>query len=577
MSETIVGVDLGTTNSLVGAVIDGEVTLFADPSGNALLPSVVGVGSSGEILVGRTAKNRRVLDPEGTVVSVKRLMGTDAKRRVGDRELSAPQISALILGALLDRAEARLGARPGQAVITVPAYFTDGQRQATRDAGELAGLRVERLVNEPTAAAMTYRTGEEQLVLVYDLGGGTFDVSILERDADFLEVRASHGDTRLGGDDIDGALTDLVLGRLGDKRGAVEADARARTRLLEAVERAKIALSDREEVRLYEPFLAGDGADGVHLDLPLTRADLDSIARPFIERTLGHIDMALRDAKVRPVDLDRVLLVGGASKMPIVRSLVSAHLERPAQVDLDADRAVAFGATMLAGRAAGATITQVLVDITPHTLAAGVLDAPDDAGPPDLVAAPIIERGTVIPTVRKRTVYTGYENQHTATIPIVQGEHRLAELNTQLGEVVISHIPPSRVSSPVEVTYRLDLSGVLHVSAEHLPSGTSASVQITNSPYRLTEQHRAAAKAEIEELRAGASEGHADETATETDLSLARAMLTRAEKALAKGGDTEAHQRVRAAISALQSAASKKSSETATLTDALSDALLDLL
>ncbi len=586
MSETIVGIDLGTTNSLVGAVLDGEVTLFADAGGSELLPSVVGVGAGGEILVGRTAKNRRVLDPGGTVVSVKRLMGTDARRRVGSRELSAPQISALILGALLDRAEAKLGHRPARAVITVPAYFDDAQRTATRDAGEIAGLKVERLVNEPTAAAMTYRTGGEQLVLVYDLGGGTFDVSILERDEDLLEVRTSRGDTRLGGDDIDHALTQLVLTRLGDKRAAIEADPRATTRLLEAVERAKIALSDRDEVRLFDPFLAGEGADAAHLDLALTRADVDHVARPFVERTLGHIDAALRDAKVRASDLDRVLLVGGASKMPIVRSLVAAHLERPAQLDLDADRAVGLGASMLAGRIAGAAVAQVLVDITPHTLAIGAAGGGHDfdMDEEDLVSAPIIERGTVVPVERKRTFFTMAENQRAAMIPIVQGEHRSAFANTQLGEVRVEPIPPSPIHSPVEITFRLDLSGVLHVSAQHLSSGTSAAVQIANSPYSLTAHRRAAAKAEVEELRAGAGEGAAVagegaavEAATETDLSLARAMLARAEKAVTREAEAGALERAKAAMADLKAAVESRSPDTAELTDALSDALLDLL
>ena len=508
-------------------------------------------------------------------------MGTDARRCVGSRELSAPQISALILGALLDRAEATLGHRPARAVITVPAYFEDAQRQATRDAGEMAGLHVERLVNEPTAAAMTYRTGAEQLVLVYDLGGGTFDVSILERDADLLEVRTSRGDTHLGGDDIDRALTEIVLDRLGAKRKPIEANPRAMTRLIEAVERAKIALSDRQDVRLFDPFLAGEGADAAHLDLELTRADVNEAARAFVERTLGHIDTALRDAKVRASDLDRILLVGGASKMPIVRDMVGAHLQRPAHLDLDADRAVAVGASMLAGRIAGAAVAEVLVDITPHTLAAGALaflGGEDDDGDEDLIAAPIIARGTVVPVERKKTVFTSVEDQRSARIPIVQGEHRLAAANTQLGEVVIEPIPPSPMHSPVEVTYKLDLSGVLHVSAQHLPSGTSAAVQIANSPYRLTAQRRAAARTEVEQVRVGAGEGAAVDTATETDLALAAAMLARARRAIERGADdATALERVKASLGALDAAVEKKAPDTADRTDALSDALLDLV
>jgi molecular chaperone DnaK len=590
MSDVVVGIDLGTTNSLVGAVVDGRATLFADASGAELLPSVVGTGHGGELLVGRAAKNRRLLDPHGCVASVKRLMGTDANLRIGGRELGPAAVSALILGALLDRAEARLGARPRRAVITVPAYFTDAQRQATRDAGQLAGLEVERLVNEPTAAALTYRTGAEQLVLVYDLGGGTFDVSVLERDEGLLEVRASRGDTRLGGDDIDEALTRLVLERLGpDAAARVRADARAMTVLVEAVERAKIALSEREETRLVSPFLAGDGADAVHLDLPLARADVEAAARPFVERTLACIDAALRDAGVRPAALDRVLLVGGASKMPLVRAMVSAHLGRPAQVDLDADRSVALGASLLAGRIAGATVSEVLVDITPHTLSVGVYndDAPfgDDAA---LLAEPVIPRGTVVPAVRTKALYTVLDDQEAARLPIAQGEERTIGRNTRLGEVVVEPLPPSPAGSLVEVLFRLDLSGVLHVEAKHAPSGTGAAVQIANSPYRLTEQRRDLSREAVESLRAasaepapgepGVEEGSGSGGADEGALSLAQAMLARARRAMAKpADDAAAIERVKAAAAALASAVERRAGEVARLTDELSDALLDLV
>ncbi|AUX43054.1 heat-shock protein Hsp70 [Sorangium cellulosum] len=575
----IVGIDLGTTNSLIGAVRDGKAALFADATGAELMPSAVGALPGGEILVGRAARNRRVLDPEGTVLSIKRQMGADVRRRVGGRELSPPQISALILGALLDRAGAALGQRPRRAVITVPAYFNDAQRQATRDAGQLAGLTVERLVNEPTAAALTYQSGAEQLVLVYDLGGGTFDVSILEHDEGLLEVRTSRGDTRLGGDDIDRAIMSIVLGRLGPSRASVEADARAMTRLLEAVERAKIALSDREEVRLFDPFLTGEGAGAAHLDMPLAREDVEAAARPFVERTLACIDAALRDARLRPAQLDRVLLVGGSSKMPLVRRMVSEHLGRPAQLDLDADRAVALGASLLAGRIAGERIAEVLVDITPHTLSIGVLPPHEEPERlDDLDAAPVIPRGSVVPVERTTTVYTTHEDQKRASLPIAQGEHHRLGMNTQLGELRVGPLPPSPAQSPVEVTFRLDLSGVLHVAATHLPSGTSAAVEIANSPYQLTAFRRAADQAEIEALRAGASEGEPDDGATESDLSLAKAMLARVDRALGRpGGDAAALARVREAAAALTEAVERRAPGVAALTDELSDALLDLV
>jgi len=556
-------------------VTDGRAVLFADDHGQELLPSVVGIDASGTLLVGRGAKNRRILDPEGTVVSIKRQMGKDTRVRVGPKELAPPQVSALILGALLDRAEARLGMRPKRAVITVPAYFGDAERQATRDAGELAGLVVERLVNEPTAAAMTYQTGSEERVLVYDLGGGTFDVSILDRDADFLEIRASRGDTHLGGDDIDDALTELLLARLGAGRAVVERDRRGVTRLVEAVERTKVALSERHEVRLSEPFLAGEGAEAIHLDSVLTRVEVESVARPFLERTLRCIDQALRDAKMRPADLDRVLLVGGSSKMPFVAQCVAEHLGRPAMVDIDADRAVALGASLLAGRIAGAAVNDVLVDITPHTLSIGALDSsvPEDA---DLVAAPVIPRDTVVPVERTTTVFTHFDNQPATEIPIVQGEEELVADNTYLGEVVISDLPPSSKGSPVEVTFRLDLSGVLHVTASHVPSGRAAAVTIANGATRLTAQRREAARREVEMLRARTSPAKAGE-ATESDVQLGRALLARAKRALeAKTGNGIA-EKAASAMEALAAALTSRSAETSALSDALADALLDLV
>lgn len=572
-----VGIDLGTTNSLIGAVVEGKARLFADASGNELLPSVVGGGPSGELYIGRAGKNRRLLDPEGTVVSVKRRMGTDVRLKMGTKELSPPQVSALILGALLDRAEAALGARPTRAVITVPAYFGDAQRQATRDAGEMAGLRVERLVNEPTAAALTYQTGAEELVMVYDLGGGTFDVSVLERDEGLLEVRASRGDTHLGGDDLDRALAELVLRRLGAARAAVERDPRALTRIYEAVERAKIALSDREEIRLFDPFLTGEG-EAVHLDLALTRADVEEAARPFVIRTLTHVDAALHDAGVKPGDVHRVLLVGGSSKMPLVRRMAAAHLGRPVHVDLDADRAVALGASLLAGRLGGAEVDEVLVDITPHTLAVGVLDvgALDEGGVVDLAAAPVIPRDTVVPVERTRTVFTVVPDQVAADLPIVQGEHPRLAGNTPLGKVRVEPLPPGPALSPVEVTFKLDLSGVLHVRAVHVRSGRAAEAHITESPYGLTEQHRRRAGVEVEQIRAAAPEAAAGPS--DHDLSLARALVGRAAKALEKeGGDEAGRARVEAAAEALEEAIAARSAEVMDRGDALADALLDLI
>ncbi|AKT35978.1 Hsp70 family protein [Chondromyces crocatus] len=585
-----VGIDLGTTNSLIGAAVEGSLRIFPDVSGVELLPSAVGVDAHGALLVGRAARNRRLMDPAGTVVSVKRRMGSDVRLRVGTRMLSPPEVSALLLSALLDRATAALGHRPRRAVITVPAYFNDAQRQATRDAGELAGLVVERLLNEPTAAALTYTTGAEELVVVYDLGGGTFDVSVLEREAGLLEVRSSRGDTHLGGDDIDRAFSERVLAQLGKHRAEVERDPRAMTRLTEAVERAKIALSDRTEVRLFDPFLAGEGARALHLDLLLMRRDLEEVARPLVARTLACVDAALRDAGVSAADASRVLLVGGMSKMPLVRHMVAEHLGRPVQTSLDADRAVALGASLLAGRIGGADVDEVLIDITPHTLAVGVIDdialIAMDRGNDDLMAEAVIPRDTVVPVERSKTVYTMMEDQTAADLPIVQGEHPRVSGNTRLGRVRVDPLPPGPANAPVEVTFRLDLSGVLHVRAQHLPSGKSADVQITESPYRMTEQRRQASRAAVEAFRSGASDPATTSSPSaripsgaQIDPALAWAMLSRAWRALSaeSADDEDARARVRSAADALHASLAAQDDRLADLCDDLSDALLDLL
>jgi molecular chaperone DnaK len=433
---------------------------------------------------------------------------------------------------------------------------------------------------------------------VFDFGGGTFDVSVLDRDAGLLEIRTSRGDTELGGDDIDRAFVAWVLDRLGRDRSRIENDPRAMTRLIEAVERAKIALSDRVEVRLFEPFLAGEGSDSVSLDLVVHREQFEQVARPFVDRALLSVEAALRDAKLRPRDLHRILLVGGSSRIPLVGARVADLLGRPVVCDDSADRAVALGATLLAGRAAGLDIEEVLVDITPHTLAVGaVTDVNLDdwnvgaPKPGDLGVVAVIPRDTVVPVERTRLVHTMIENQTAAELPVVQGEAPRVGGNTFLGEVVVKDLPPSPAHSPVEVRFRLDLSGVLDVTATHLPSGKAASVTIEHSPYRLSEQTRQRAQAQIEALRdasgpSGAADSPpADERASEAELALAQALLARAERALSTprhSDDQPAHEaaaveRVRTARADLAAAVTERGPDVGARSDALSDALLDLL
>ncbi|MEM6789869.1 MAG: Hsp70 family protein [Myxococcota bacterium] len=568
-----VGIDLGTTNSVVGAYIDGAVQLFADDQDRILLPSAVALSLSGSVVVGQTARNRRLLDPSRTVMSVKREMGRTEEVRLGEQSLSPPQISALILSALVDRAERTLGARPTQAIITVPAYFDDAQRQATRDAGAFAGLEVLRLVNEPTAAATTYQSGAEETVLVFDLGGGTFDVSVLEREEELLEVLSSHGDTRLGGDDIDRAFYRWVIERLGRDGDVIERRPLASARLHQAVERAKHALSQKEEVRLVEPLIVEDGDVLIDVDLRVTRNELEELARPVVRKALGKVNEALRDARVRATDLDRVLLVGGATRMPLVEAMVAEHLDLPVSRDLDPDLAVAQGAAIIAARAMGTEVHTVLVDITPHTLVAGSLnpDDPFDA----MVAAPIIRRGSVVPVERTESFITAYENQSGVDLPVGQGEEPLFDDVTYIGEVRLEGLPPSPAGSLVEVTYRLDLSGVLHVSAVHAASGLSAETRITKSPFRLTARQRKTARAELETLLAA----HAPETTP--DRSLALAMLKRAERALerapAESGARAAVEAARATLKGLVAAPEATEAQLEAALDKLSDALLDLM
>ncbi len=580
MSDLVVGIDLGTTNSLVGAVIHGHIQLFSDAEGRELLPSAVAMDEAGKLVVGRAARNRRLLDPAGTAMSVKRKMGTNERVRVGRVELSPQEVSALVLGGLLDWVQAKTGQRPPRAVITVPAYFGEAQRQATRDAGEIAGLKVERLVNEPTAAALTYQTGSEERVLVYDFGGGTFDVSVLERDQGFLEVRASRGDTHLGGDDIDQALVSLVLSRVGPTRSSIEADPRAMVRLLDAVERAKVALSTRTEVELIEPYLTGQGASAVHVECRLTQDDLRGACEPFVARTLAEVKQALADARIKGKNLDRVLLVGGSSRLPLVAERVSEALDQPAYAEMDADRAVGLGASILAGRASGDEIAEVLVDIAPHSISIGVSDGKysrlsDD----DLIAARMITKDTAVPVERSETFYTVQQDQEAIRTPIVQGEGYLIRDNVPLGEIHVKELPSSPAGSAVDVRVRLDVSGILHVSATHRASQRSQAVVISHSPYRLSEQRREESKKAVLALRSGGAEQQTPAESSgpaEAELRLSQAMVARAERAIEKAEASAEREAAMNALSSLQKAIEARSPSLEHELNQLSDALLEL-
>ncbi len=562
MSEApAVGIDLGTTNSAVAAVVGRHPSLLPDPSGNVLLPSVVGFDAQGGLLVGRPARNQLLVAPERTVRSVKRAMGSDRVWAMEGRSWTPVEISAVVLRTLVDQAAAALGSRPTRAVITVPAFFTDLQRQATRDAGTMAGLEVLRLVNEPTAAALTYEADGDTLALVYDLGGGTFDVSVVEVGQDFTEVRASRGDTALGGDDIDLAFARLIASTW--RHPEAEQDPIAWARLTAAAERAKIALSERTTVRVRESFLLGD----LHLDLVLTREQLEDVARPIVEPTLRHVSDALADAGLVPANVHRLVLVGGQTKMPLVRTLLEEALDIPIHADVEPDTAVALGAGLLAGRLTGESVDALLVDVTPHTLAAGVLRDLDE---PDLMALPIIPRNTVVPATRSHVAYTVYPGQKEVRIPIGQGESPRFDALTTLGEVRLAGLTGKGAHQPVEIRFHLDASGVLTATAVERHSGREAEVVIADSPYALAERRRAGGARAVEDAVAASSSGL-------DDLRIvARRMLDQAGRAHPEAPDRQAA--LQAAIQALEAALETTDADAiGQASDALADLLLELV
>ena len=488
-SSLIVGIDLGTTNSLVGAMDAGFPILLADAGGQRLTPSVVYFpppDDGGEPLVGREAAARRASQPERTVYSVKRLMGTrvgetdtadlpyavggaaggPARVRINGREHSPEAISARVLGKLKADAERALGGPVGRAVVTVPAYFNDAQRQATKAAGELAGLQVERILNEPTAAALAYgldRLGDRAKIAVYDLGGGTFDISILELDAGLFRVLSTNGNTRLGGDDIDTAFAEY-LGRENAKHGGVAASP---TVLNETARLVKIELSDQARVDVP---LSGSGDEPIFLNV--TRAELEAVARPIVEKTRAHCLRALADAKLSPGDLDAVILVGGATRMPLVRALVAEIFGREPDTSQNPDEAVALGATIQAGILSGAVRDVVLLDVTPLSLGIETFGGLSNV---------IIPRNTTIPTKAGEMFTNAVAGQRTVRIHVVQGEREKAADNWTLGDFDLDFVSGPRGSARVGVQFEIDADGILHVLARDTRTGAERIVRMQSA------------------------------------------------------------------------------------------------
>jgi molecular chaperone DnaK len=518
---TVVGIDLGTTNSLVAALDAGQPWVIPDEAGEPLLPSVVGVNAEGQLLVGQSAQRQYAAAPERTVRSIKRQMGSDARVPMAEESYRPQEISALILRALKRRAEAALNDTVEQAVITVPAYFTDAQRQATKEAGEIAGLEVLQILNEPTAAALVFdrRDDDSQRLLVYDLGGGTFDVSIVEITGPVTEVLASHGNNRLGGDDFDRQLRRLLVERFEQAHGVpLPAEAALEARLLQAAERAKIQLSERGQVAVREAYLHREGDTPLHLDTELSRDDFEALIRPLLRETLTAIDRALADAGLQPADLDRVILVGGSTRIPLVQELVEGHLEGVAVSSFEPDRCVALGAALQAGVLNGEEVDTFLVDVTPHSLGIAVAMETDFGLIPNIFST-IIPRNTVIPVSRSKLYRTTVDNQKLVRVEVSQGENVHAEENVPLGSFDVQGLPARPAGDvTIDVQFSFDLNGILTVTAAETSSGRQERLVVNNATmHRLASHELEQSRSAVESLFANFAAELEEDDATEED------------------------------------------------------------
>ena len=472
----IIGIDLGTTNSCVAVMEGGKPVVIANTEGARTTPSVVAFTKTGERLVGEPAKRQAVTNADKTISSIKRHMGTDYKVTIDDKKYSPQEISAMILQKLKADAENHLGEKVTEAVITVPAYFNDAQRQATKDAGRIAGLDVKRIINEPTAAALAYGLDneKEQKIMVYDLGGGTFDVSIIEIGDGVIEVLATAGDNRLGGDDFDQKIVDYIVNDFRANNGVdLSADKMALQRVREAAEKAKKELSSATTTNINLPFISMNASGPLHLDMNLTRAKFDELTHDLVERTAGPVQNALRDAGVSASELGKVLLVGGSTRVPAVQEKVKMLTGHEPSKTLNPDECVALGASIQGGKLAGdAGAGEILLlDVTPLSLSIETMGG---------IATRLIERNTTIPTKKSQIFSTAADNQTAVDINVVQGERQFARDNKSLGQFRLDGIPPARRGVPqIEVTFDIDANGIVNVSAKDLGTGKEQHITIT--------------------------------------------------------------------------------------------------
>ena len=505
--ETIVGIDLGTTNSEVALIRDRQPHVFAE-EGDPILPSFVGLSEDGRLLVGKPAKNQWVLAPERTVKSIKRKMGQDVKVKLGDQEYRPQEISAMILRTLRERASQQVGADVRKAVITVPAYFNDAQRQATREAGELAGLEVVRILNEPTAASLTYDPSQRDLqrMLVYDLGGGTFDVSIVQAQAGVVEVLASHGDTQLGGDDFDDLLLKYVCDCFQEEHGIdLRASLVAKARVLRAAEAAKRHLSFQPFARLEEEFIGEKDGQALHLTLEISREEYEAMIRPLLDRTMDCVQRALDDSHLTGSAVNKVVLVGGSTRTPLVSRLLEERLGQRVHQEVNPDLCVAMGAALQAAIIGGQDVGSVLVDITPHSLGIRCLDMMHGFEFP-FRFAPIIHRNAALPASRSEIFSTVQHGQREVDIDVFQGESEDIRNNHQIGTFRIQGLRDVPAGNQIVVQLDLNLDGMLKVSAREKATGLHKQITIENALAEYERTERDAARERLEQLWAASEE-----------------------------------------------------------------------